>query len=108
MLTLSALFKLTRHQNVIETRPTGAVLVFRIATDCPKRGEVLDSVEVGALIVAVVVISVHAGERPLVRLNHRVWIINLLLSLVLILFGVCVLIRARLQLNRIIIIFGFV
>lgn len=62
-------FRLTRHHDVILTRPTGAVLILRTATDCPERSKILDFVEVSALIAVaadVVVISVDVCERTLV------------------------------------------
>jgi hypothetical protein len=100
---------LTRYHNVIETGPTGAILILRTTTDCPERRKVLDFVEVSPLIVVVVmIINVGARERRFVRLNDRIGIINLLLSLLLILFRVRVLIRTLVKLNGIIIIFGFV
>lgn len=96
---------LTGHHNVIETRSARAVLVLRTTADRAERREVLDFVEISALIVVVVMIRAAA----LVRLSDRIGIIILLLLLSqLILFAVRVLIRTWLKLNGIIIVFGFV
>lgn len=100
--------KLTRHHDVVQTRATRAILILRTTADCSKRCEVVDFVEVSPLIVAVVMICIGASVRILVWLNDWIRIINLLLSLMLILFWIRVLIWTRLKLNGIIIIFGFV
>lgn len=99
---------LTRHHDVIVTRPTRAVLVVGAATDCPERREVLHFVEVEPLIaVVVMMIRVDATVGTVVRRNDRVGIIDLL-SLLLILLRIAMRARTWLKLYGIIIIFGFV
>lgn len=92
---------------MIQARSARAVLVLRTATDGAERREVLDFVEVDALIVVVMMISADASKGTIVRLNDRIWIIGLL-SLLLIFLRICVRARTWLKLNGIIIIFGFV